>query len=179
MKCTKVPSSVQHVRREESGCMGRQYYRRQNGGQGRNAMKYQMKRVLCAAAAVCLSFLCLCAKAEKTDVRKLQERLLSLGYEIGEADGIAGEKTKSAILLAQTLLADTEDHTEGILGVVLKYGVGKCRASAVRLGRVWIARNRKAPGLGTAGRIGDDHTLAEKLCQEFHVSGFAAACTGT
>ena len=69
-------------------------------------MKYQMKRVLCAAAAVCLSFLCLCAKAEKTDVRKLQERLLSLGYEIGEADGIAGEKTKSAILLAQTLLAE-------------------------------------------------------------------------
>ena len=69
-------------------------------------MKDQMKRALCAAAAVCLSFLCLCAKAEKTDVRKLQERLLSLGYEIGEADGIAGEKTKSAILLAQTLLAE-------------------------------------------------------------------------
>ena len=56
-------------------------------------MKYQMKRALCAIAAVCLSFLCLCAKAEKTDVRKLQERLLSLGYEIGEADGIAGENT--------------------------------------------------------------------------------------
>lgn len=69
-------------------------------------MKCQYKRALCAIAAVCLSFFCLCAKAEKTDVRKLQERLLSLGYEIGEADGIAGEKTKSAILLAQMLLAE-------------------------------------------------------------------------
>ena len=32
--------------------------------------------------------------------------MLSLGYEIGKADGIPGEKTSSAILLAQTLLSD-------------------------------------------------------------------------
>ncbi|MBR6965974.1 MAG: peptidoglycan-binding protein [Clostridia bacterium] len=36
----------------------------------------------------------------------LQKRLISLGYEIGEADGIFGEKTASAVRLAQTLLAD-------------------------------------------------------------------------
>ena len=69
-------------------------------------MKYQYRRVLCAIAAICLSFLCLSAQAERADVKKLQERLLSLGFEIGKADGIAGEKTSAAILLAQTLLAE-------------------------------------------------------------------------
>ena len=66
---------------------------------------FHFRRRLCAVLAVCLAFLSLSVKAEKTDIRKLQERLLSLGYEIGEADGIPGEKTAAAILLAQTLLA--------------------------------------------------------------------------
>lgn len=68
-------------------------------------MGFDFRRRLCAVLAVCLFFLSFSAKAEKTDLRKLQERLLSLGYEIGEADGIPGEKTAAAILLAQTLLA--------------------------------------------------------------------------
>ena len=66
---------------------------------------FHFRRRLCAVLAVCLAFLSLSVKAEKTDIRKLQERLLSLGYEIGAADGIQGEKTTAAILLAQTLLA--------------------------------------------------------------------------
>ena len=66
---------------------------------------FHFRRRLCEVLAVCLAFLSFSAKAEKTDLRKLQERLLSLGYEIGEADGIPGEKTAAAILLAQTLLA--------------------------------------------------------------------------
>ena len=46
-------------------------------------------------------------KAEQTDLTGLQRRLLALGYEIGAADGVMGKKTSSAILLAQTLLADS------------------------------------------------------------------------
>ena len=45
-------------------------------------------------------------KAADADLQKLQNRLLALGYEIGPADGIMGPKTSSAVLLAQTLLAD-------------------------------------------------------------------------
>ena len=65
-----------------------------------------IRRLLCVILIIYLSFCFLPASAEKTDIKKLQERLLSLGYEIGKADGILGEKTTSAILLAQTLLAD-------------------------------------------------------------------------
>ena len=65
-----------------------------------------IRRWLCVVLMICLSFCFLPVNAEKTDIKKLQERMLSLGYEIGKADGILGEKTSSAILLAQTLLAD-------------------------------------------------------------------------
>ena len=68
-------------------------------------MAFQIRRLLCAMLVICLSLFSLPADAERTDVRVLQERLISLGYEIGQADGILGEKTSSAILLAQTLLA--------------------------------------------------------------------------
>ena len=69
-------------------------------------MEFYFRRLLCAMLVICLSFFSFSANAEKIDIRKLQERLLSLGYEIGKADGISGEKTTSAILLAQTLLAE-------------------------------------------------------------------------
>ena len=69
-------------------------------------MVSDFRRWLCVILVICLSIFFLPAKAEKTDIEKLQERLLSLGYEIGKADGISGEKTSSAILLAQTLLAE-------------------------------------------------------------------------
>ena len=69
-------------------------------------MVSSIRRWLCVLLIICLSFCSLPVCAETTDVKKLQERMLSLGYEIGKADGILGEKTSSAILLAQTLLAD-------------------------------------------------------------------------
>jgi len=68
-------------------------------------MKYHPKRLLCLLMILCLAF-GTPACAEETDLVKLQERLLALGYEIGAADGIAGPKTSSALLLAQTLLAE-------------------------------------------------------------------------
>ena len=65
-----------------------------------------IRRWLCVMLIICLSFPFLPVNAEQTDIKKLQERMLLLGYEIGKADGILGEKTSSAILLAQTLLAE-------------------------------------------------------------------------
>lgn len=69
-------------------------------------MGFQFRKLLCILLVICLSFFSLPANADNTNIRMLQDRLLSLGFEIGKADGIAGEKTTSAILLAQTLLAE-------------------------------------------------------------------------
>ncbi len=69
-------------------------------------MKCRFRGIWCAVLAVCLTFLFLPGKAEDNNLKALQERLLALGYEIGEADGIMGEKTAAAVLLAQTLLAE-------------------------------------------------------------------------
>ena len=72
-------------------------------------VKDQFRRLLCTLLALCLPLALLPAKAEETDTAELQKRLLALGYEIGEADGIMGPKTCSAVLLAQTLLTDQGD----------------------------------------------------------------------
>lgn len=69
-------------------------------------VKDLFRRLLCALLAVCLSFCLLSAGAEETDLTALQKRLLTLGYEIGQPDGVLGPKTASAVRLAQTLLAE-------------------------------------------------------------------------
>ena len=69
-------------------------------------MRVQVRRVLCTVLAVCLLGFVLPASADGTDIKALQERLISLGYEIGTADGIVGKKTSAAIMLAQTALQE-------------------------------------------------------------------------
>ena len=69
-------------------------------------MRFRFRRVLCAILVFCLSLGFTAGHAAETDLKVLQERLLFLGYEIGKADGVLGKKTSSAILLAQTLLAE-------------------------------------------------------------------------
>ena len=68
-------------------------------------MKLHPKRLLCLLMVLRLAF-GIPACAEESDLVKLQERLLALGYEIGAADGILGPKTSAALLLAQIVLAD-------------------------------------------------------------------------
>ena len=68
-------------------------------------MRVQVRRVLCTVLAVCLLGFILPASADGTDIKALQERLISLGYEIGTADGIVGKKTSAAIMLALSLPA--------------------------------------------------------------------------
>ncbi len=70
-------------------------------------MKFLFRRLLCVMLVFCLSFAMRQAEAAKSDLAVLQARLLELGYEIDRADGVLGPKTFSAILLAQTLLADS------------------------------------------------------------------------
>ena len=70
-------------------------------------MSLRIRRMLCTALAACLCLLFLPVNAEGTDLRSLQERLIALGYEIGAADGVLGEKTSSAVLQAQVLLSET------------------------------------------------------------------------
>ena len=68
-------------------------------------MNHRFRKTAFAVLAVCLLLFRGPGKSDGTDVKALQERLLALGYEIGEADGIPGKKTSAAVLLAQTLLA--------------------------------------------------------------------------
>ncbi len=63
-------------------------------------------RLIEAVLILCLLFGLMPGKAEETDLTALQKRLLSLGYEIGQPDGVLGPKTASAVQLAQTLLAE-------------------------------------------------------------------------
>ena len=65
----------------------------------------RLKRILCLILLFSLIFLLLPAEGGTADLAQLQERLLSLGYEIGAADGIPGTMTTLAVQLAQTLLA--------------------------------------------------------------------------
>ncbi len=68
-------------------------------------MIQRLKRMLCMILLLSLTFLLLPAEGGTADLAQLQERLLSLGYEIGTADGIPGTMTTLAVQLAQTLLA--------------------------------------------------------------------------
>ena len=70
-------------------------------------MRVQVRRVLCTVLAVCLLGFVLPASADGTDIKALQKRLISLGYEIGTADGIVGKKTTAAIMLVQTALQES------------------------------------------------------------------------
>ena len=66
----------------------------------------RIRKMLCAALAVCVLGSALPSLAEGTAMKALQERLISLGYEIGTADGIVGKKTSAAIMLAQEALRE-------------------------------------------------------------------------
>ena len=48
----------------------------------------RIRKMLCAALAVCVLGSVLPSLAEGTAMKALQERLISLGYEIGTADGL-------------------------------------------------------------------------------------------
>ena len=74
-------------------------------GQEAEAVRSTLRRMICAVLAACLFPALLQAQAEETDLKTLQARLIRLGYEIGTADGILGQKTTAAIALAQALLA--------------------------------------------------------------------------
>ena len=63
-------------------------------------------RLIEAVLILCLLFGLMPGKAEETDLVSLQKRLIVLGYEIGQPDGVLGPKTTSAVQLAQTLLAE-------------------------------------------------------------------------
>lgn len=65
------------------------------------------RKAACALLALCLALVLSPVRAEGTDLIRLQERLLTLGFEIGKADGALGPKTSSAIRLAQVLLAES------------------------------------------------------------------------
>ena len=62
--------------------------------------------LICLVTVLCLFAPLFPSRAEEADLITLQKRLLDLGYEIGNADGILGQKTSLAVILAQTLLVD-------------------------------------------------------------------------
>lgn len=79
-------------------------------------MKRRFGKLLCGLLIMCQFFTSLPGKAEEPDLLLMQERLLSLGYEIGSADGILGQKTSAALSLVQTLLAG-EGYAVSVTGL--------------------------------------------------------------
>ena len=69
-------------------------------------MRNRGRKMLCMLLTLLQIALPALAEEIGPDIRHLQERLLALGYEIGEADGIAGPRTAMAVRLVQQLLAD-------------------------------------------------------------------------
>ena len=72
----------------------------------------RIRKMLCAALAVCMLGSVLPSLAEGTTMKALQERLISLGYEIGTADGIVGKKTSAAIMLVQEALRENGHNVQ-------------------------------------------------------------------
>lgn len=150
-------------------------------------MKRNAGRILGAALAVCLFLFFLPAKADGTDVKALQERLLKLGYEIGAADGIPGAKTSAAVLLAETLLADSgagvtpdgipdaktaelimREENDGLLRTLLKGSWGtRVRRAQQRLIGLNLLRD------SADGKYGANTEAAVRLFEE-HMAVYAA-----
>ena len=78
-----------------------------------------------------------------------------------------------------THLVDREAHTEAVLGVVLKQGVGRCRAVAACRFGIREGRRGGTDNISAAGGIGNIHALAEELGHQLHVRCFAAARAGS
>ena len=69
-------------------------------------------------------------------------------------------------------------HTEAMLGVVFKQGVGPGGAVAFLVGAVGRSSGGTAPDGGAAGGVGDIHPIAEELGHEAGIAGLGAAGAG-
>ena len=78
---------------------------------------------------------------------------------------------------AFSLLFYCQNHTQGEFCVIFKQGVAPCGAPAFFVCCVRYARCSSAPSLCTACCVCQIHAVAVKLCHQFCVSCFAAACT--
>lgn len=66
---------------------------------------------------------------------------------------------------ALTVLIDGEAETETKLGVILEQRVSPRRPTAVGIGSVWRGRQVAAVNRGTAGGVGNQHSVAVELSQ--------------
>ena len=76
-------------------------------------------------------------------------------------------------------LVDREAHTEAVLRIVFKQGVGRCRPKAAAGLCVRESRCGRTDNVGAAGSIGNIHAFAEELSHQLHVRCFAAAGAGS
>ena len=72
----------------------------------------------------------------------------------------------------------TQSHTETELGVILEQRVLPSRAMALLIYRIRSRRRGAAPNGGTAGSVGDKHSVAKQLGSQLGVRSLAAAGAG-
>ena len=72
----------------------------------------------------------------------------------------------------------SQQHTVTELCVILKQGIGPCRALSFGVYGVRCGRCGVTPDGGTARRIGNIHMIAEKLGNQFRVGRLTTACAG-
>ena len=95
----------------------------------------------------------------------LQRLVLGCRFDVGD---ITGESAADGVL--------TESHTETELGVVLEQGVLPSGTVALLVGGVRRRGCGCAPDGGAAGRVRDEHSVAEQLGDELGIRRLAAAC---
>jgi|GEM_PF-3840728 len=81
-----------------------------------------------------------------------------------DADGIA-------------LLFHGQGHAEGEFSVIFEDRVRPSRPEAFAVRRIRDTGHCRAPSLGTARSVGDDHARPEELSQDLHVCRFRTTCT--
>ena len=78
-----------------------------------------------------------------------------------------------------TDLVLSDEHSQTVLGVVLKQRVAPCRSVTFGVRAVRGSRCRSAPDRGTTGGVGDVHPVAEQLGDQTGIGSLGTARAGT
>ena len=96
----------------------------------------------------------------------------------GQFTADEGQKLFRLQTQIHALLIHGQGHAERKFRIIFEDRIRPCRAVAVGIRRVGQTRHGGSPCLRTAGRVGNEHALAEELRQDLHVRRFGTTCAG-
>ncbi len=97
------------------------------------------------------------------------------GLDVGVGP-VNGDESLDGVNEFRATLVNGESHAETVFGVIFEQRVRPCRTSALLVDGVRSGRIRTAPNGRAACGVGNIHTLAEELSDEFGIRSFATTC---